>query len=70
MNAVAAGRGEEPDTVVSGWAEGQTFFAQQAIDAGLSDGIASLDDCIATLNADHQRTLNPQPTGARMFKAF
>ena len=53
VDAVASGRGLSADQVQSTMAEGQTFYAQQAIDIGLIDGIASLDDVIQSLVGDH-----------------
>jgi signal peptide peptidase SppA len=47
---VAAQRGVSVEKVLSDMADGRVFIGQQAIDAGLADGIASLDDVINELN--------------------
>ena len=39
-----------PETVLANMADGRVFIGQSAIDAGLVDGIASMDVLIATLN--------------------
>lgn len=50
VNAMAKGRDVSTDTA-NGWADGRLFFAQQAIENGLIDGIATRDDVIAMLAA-------------------
>ncbi len=50
VDAVANGRGSNVDQVLSDMADGRVFYGQKAIDAGLADGIATLDQVIATLN--------------------
>lgn len=47
---VATNRGVSPETVLTDMADGRVFIGQSAIDAGLVDGIASMDVLIATLN--------------------
>jgi len=47
---VAAQRGVSVDKVLSDMADGRVFIGQQATDAGLIDGIASLEDVIAEMN--------------------
>jgi signal peptide peptidase SppA len=47
---VAAQRGVSVEKVLSDMADGRVFIGQQAVDAGLADGIASLDDVINELN--------------------
>jgi signal peptide peptidase SppA len=47
---VAAHRGVPADQVVAQMADGRIFIGQQAIDAGLVDGISSLADVIMELN--------------------
>ena len=47
---VANQRGVSVDQVIADMADGRIFVGQQAIDAGLVDGIASLDDVIAEIN--------------------
>ena len=51
-DAVAAHRGLALDRVLSDIATGQVFVGQQAIDAGLVDGVMSLPDLIAALESD------------------
>lgn len=60
VDAVAAGRGMSVDQVIADMADGRIFIGQQAIDAGLVDGISSLDAIIAGLNNDFvDRQQNP-----------
>ena len=47
---VAEHRGVSVDQVLSGMADGRIFTGAQAIDAGLVDGMTTLDDLIARLN--------------------
>lgn len=47
---VAANRGVDPEKVIEDMADGRMFIGQQAVDAGLADGIYSLDVLIANLN--------------------
>jgi ClpP class serine protease len=69
------------DTVISDMADGRIFIGQQAIDAGLVDGISSLDAIIAQLNTDFiNQQQNPGASvrraktkvhgGHNMFKTF
>jgi signal peptide peptidase SppA len=51
VNAVAINRGVTVETVLANMADGKTFTGQQAIDAGLVDGITTLDALIASLAA-------------------
>ena len=48
---VAANRGVSEKKVLADMADGRVFVGQQAVDAGLVDGITSLDDLIGSLNA-------------------
>jgi capsid assembly protease len=50
VNAVAANRGVDAQTVLSKMADGKVFFGKQAIDAGLVDGISSVQDIISQLS--------------------
>lgn len=78
VDDVAAGRGVSTDTALSDMADGKIFIGQQAIDAGLVDGVASIDEIIAQLNADFQqqqqnpgsRPANSKPGANHMFKTF
>jgi len=49
---VAKYRGVSEDIVVKEMAEGRIFIGQQAIDAGLVDGVSTLDALITSLNRD------------------
>lgn len=51
VDAVAANRGVSVEQVLTNMADGRVFIGQQAIDAGLADGFASLDQLVATLAA-------------------
>jgi signal peptide peptidase SppA len=80
VDAVAAGRGVSAETVVSDMADGRVFIGQQAIDAGLVDGVSDLDAIITQLNADFaaqqqnpgQAARLPKPNRGeiKMFKTF
>jgi signal peptide peptidase SppA len=48
---VARQRGRSVDQVVSDMAEGRVFIGQQAVDAGLADGFASLDDLVGEMKS-------------------
>lgn len=47
---VAAQRGVSVETVLNNMADGRVFIGQQALDAGLVDGVATLDALVAELN--------------------
>lgn len=81
VDDVATGLGVSVETVLSDMADGRIFIGQQAIDAGLVEGISSLDEIITQLNADFvNKQQNPaaaarlpkqkQKTGASMFRTF
>ncbi len=55
VSAVAANRGVSTDTVLSNMADGRIFIGQQAIDAGLVDGVSTLDALVAKLNGDRSQ---------------
>lgn len=55
LSAVARNRGEDVDTVQSEMADGRVFLGQEAIDAGLVDGVSTLDQCLAQ-NSDDEAT--------------
>ena len=60
VDDVSQGLGVSTDTVLSDMADGQLFIGQQAIDAGLAEGVASQDQLIAQLAANNQQRLqNP-----------
>jgi signal peptide peptidase SppA len=50
VNAVAKNRGVSADTVLKDMADGRIFIGQQAIDAGLVDGVSTLDALVQQLN--------------------
>jgi len=50
VDAVAQHRGKSAVDVLGSMAEGRIFIGQQAIDAGLADGISSLEAVVASLN--------------------
>jgi signal peptide peptidase SppA len=58
VDAVAKHRGATVANVLETMAEGRMFIGQQAVDAGLVDGVATLDDVIAALTDGDIRALN------------
>jgi signal peptide peptidase SppA len=60
VSAVAANRGVSEEKVLSDMADGRVFIGQQAIDAGLVDGVSTLSQLVAQLNAQRN-----QPAGMR-----
>jgi signal peptide peptidase SppA len=52
VGAVAKNRGVSTDVVLSDMADGRVFIGQQAIDAGLVDGIITLDALVEQLNRE------------------
>lgn len=50
VQAVATNRGVSVDTVLENMADGRVFIGRQAIDAGLVDGVSTLDALIAKLS--------------------
>jgi signal peptide peptidase SppA len=52
VGAIAEHRGVAVDTVLKDMADGRVFIGQQAIDAGLVDGVSTLDALIAKLNSE------------------
>ena len=51
VSAVATHRGVSEETVLKDMADGRVFMGQQAIDAGLVDGVSTLGDLVAQLNS-------------------
>jgi signal peptide peptidase SppA len=49
VNAVAVHRGVTPEQVLEHMADGRVFIGQQAIDAGLVDGVATVDEVVAQM---------------------
>lgn len=62
VSAVAQQRGVSEEKVMKDMADGRVFIGQQAIDAGLVDGVSTLDALVAQLNRD--RTAGPNSTRA------
>jgi signal peptide peptidase SppA len=54
VDAVAKNRNAAVSTVVSKMADGKTFMGQQAVDAGLVDGICTLEDLISRMAKGEQ----------------
>lgn len=52
VNAVADNRGTSADAVLEHMADGRVFIGQQAIDAGLVDGVATVDAIVDQLAAN------------------
>ena len=52
VSAVAKQRGVSEDKVLTDMADGRIFIGQQAIDAGLVDGVSTLDALVQQLNAN------------------
>lgn len=63
VSAVATNRGVSTDTVIKDMADGRIFIGQQAIDAGLVDGVSTLDALVAKLNADRSKTTSRTRAG-------
>ncbi|MBS0364911.1 MAG: signal peptide peptidase SppA [Proteobacteria bacterium] len=51
VDAVARNRDASVDSVLENMADGRVFMGQQAVDAGLADGIATLSQLITRMNA-------------------
>lgn len=69
VGTVAKQRGVSVDKVVADMADGKTFIGQQAIDAGLVDGFATLDSLIAQLNASRPKNGMPSNTNTNTNRA-
>lgn len=57
VKAVARNRGVSVDVVRSSYGEGRTLLAKPALDAGMVDGIATLDETIARMQKGSKRTM-------------
>lgn len=55
INEVAANRGATADNVLKRMADGRVFIGQQAIDAGLADGVSARDVLMADMAANPSR---------------
>jgi signal peptide peptidase SppA len=61
VNAVAKNRNVSGATVLANMADGRVFTGKQAIDAGLVDGIETLDSLISRLNTNRKTGGGVQP---------
>ncbi|MBY0243179.1 MAG: S49 family peptidase [Burkholderiaceae bacterium] len=66
VGAVAQHRAVSVDVVLEKMADGRVFTGQQAIDAGLVDGILTLDALIAKLNQEHASSQAPRRPSASL----
>ena len=64
INAVADNRGVTPEEVLQNMADGRVFIGQQAIDAGLVDGVSTVDAMVEKL------ATNPKAFRARRKAVF
>lgn len=70
VNAVARNRGIDVETVQQDMADGRVFFGQKAIDAGLVDGVSTLDQLIAqAASGEDYDDANETATGAGVAQA-
>lgn len=58
VQAVASQRGVSVERVLADMADGRMFIGEQAINAGLADGVATLDELIVKLNQDRSRGIS------------
>jgi signal peptide peptidase SppA len=65
VETIAANRGVSVDTVLQKMADGRIFIGQQAIDAGLVDGVSTLDALIASLANGNKPTTRPAGVAGR-----
>ncbi|MCX7221183.1 MAG: S49 family peptidase, partial [Burkholderiales bacterium] len=65
VSAVATNRGVSADTVLSDMADGRVFIGQQAIDAGLVDGVVTVEALVAQLNQDHAKASTQHASATR-----
>jgi capsid assembly protease len=64
---VAQHRGVSAEKVLNDMADGRVFMGQQAIDAGLVDGVSTLDALIARLSQERgKRSTSPRRAGAAL----
>ena len=52
VDSISTSRGVSVDTVLADMADGRVFLGQQAVTAGLVDGVSTMADMIAQLNED------------------
>lgn len=68
VDAVARQRGVSADKVLADMADGRIFIGQQAIDAGLVDGVSTLDALIGQLNQDRSSGNTAKRASAAIFQ--
>lgn len=66
VSAVAEQRGVSVDAVLADMADGRIFIGRQAVDAGLVDGVTSLDALIDELNRQRSGSTPHKQQGATM----
>lgn len=66
VDAVAAYRGASADVVQADMADGRIFIGQQAIDAGLADGMATVDALVERLATNPAQFANRRATAVAM----
>lgn len=64
VNAIAQQRGVSAEQVLADMADGRVFQGQQAIDAGLVDGVSTLDQLVALLNHERAGAAHSTPRRA------
>lgn len=64
VSDVAKGRGVTPKAVRDGYGEGRVLYAGRAVEAGLADRVASIDDVIGSLNGKKRRRSSSARAGA------
>lgn len=64
VQAVAHNRGVAEEKVLSDMADGRVFMGKQAIEAGLVDGVSTLDALVSKLNVDRQAGTTKPRAGA------
>lgn len=62
VSEVARNRGVSVETVLADMADGRVFIGQQAIDAGLVDGVATIDALVQQLNDERRAGVAQQPS--------
>lgn len=74
VNAVAEGRGVDPETVLSDFGKGRMLLASQAVKAGMADRVATFDETLARMQKtaasqtrsqdEFPRAEEPEPSAA------
>lgn len=65
VNDVARNRGSTPETVIENMADGRTFLGQQAVQAGLVDGVATLAELVERASSGDFDKSAPGANGGR-----